>query len=64
MKFVIICKNKSNIKLIKGCDSKDLVIMATSIIEESIRVLTKEMNISRENSISIIKEILEEKTFM
>ena len=42
MKFVIIRKNKSKVRLLKFCNSKDLVVMGTSIMEESIRSLYHE----------------------
>ena len=64
MKFVIIRKNKSKVRLLKFCNRKDLVVMGTSIMEESIRSLSKEKGISREDSISIIKEMLDEKVFI
>ena len=64
MKLLIMFKIKTNAKLIKVCDSKDLIVMGTSIIEEAIKDLSKEMNIPRESSISIIKEILEERVFI
>lgn len=65
MKFVTICNKKSKIKLIRTrkCNSEDLVLMSSGILNATIDLLVEENNISRKESIKIVKEIMNECVF-
>lgn len=60
MKFVILCKAKSKVKLIEKCKGEDLAVMGIAILEEAINRFTEEKKVSRKEIIRIVKELLEE----